>query len=83
MKDNNIVTLHSPAQDAHCEVLKTGAQRLLTQAVETHPLSQSKGLETVAGNLGVVRNGYIPERTIQTGLSDIDALKGLLASGRL
>ena len=34
MKDDNIVALNTPAQDVLSEILKTGAQQLLTQAIE-------------------------------------------------
>ena len=82
MKDNNIVRLHSPAQDATSEILSVGAQKLLAQTAEAkikQLLAQYKGLETKTGHQGVVRNGYLPERTMQTGLGDFeDALKGLL-----
>lgn len=75
MKDNNIVALHTPAQDALSEILKTGAQKLLAQAVEAELellLADYKPLVTESGRQGVVRNGYLPERTIQTGLGDIE-----------
>ena len=35
-------------------------------------LVDHKGLVTAEGKTGLVRNGYLPERTIQTGLGDID-----------
>ena len=34
--------------------------------------AQHQELMTVSGLQGVVRNGYLPERTVQTGLGDID-----------
>ncbi|MBL4869070.1 MAG: hypothetical protein JKY67_22120 [Pseudomonadales bacterium] len=34
MTDNNVVSLHAPAQDALTEILKAGAQKLLAQAIE-------------------------------------------------
>ena len=74
MKDDNVVALHTPAQDALSEILKTGAQKLLTQAIEAELeilLNDYKSLETETGLKGVVRNGHLPERTIQTGLGDI------------
>jgi len=74
MEDNNIVALHTPAQDALSEILKTGAQKLLAQAVEAELdqlLTQYKSLETDSGQKGIVRNGYLPERTIQTGLGNV------------
>ena len=75
MKNDNIVALNTPAQDVLSELLKTGAQQLLTQAIEAEIatlLAQHQELMTVSGLQGVVRNGYLPERTVQTGLGDID-----------
>lgn len=74
MKDDNVVALHTPVQDALSDILKTGAQRLLTQAVEAELellLAEYKSLKTESGQQGIVRNGHLPERTIQTGLGDI------------
>ena len=34
MTNDNIVALNTPAQDVLSELLKTGAQQLLTQAIE-------------------------------------------------
>jgi putative transposase len=75
MTNNNIVALNTPAQDVLSELLKTGAQQLLTQAIEAEVatlIAQHRGLMTESGLQGIVRNGYLPERTVQTGLGDID-----------
>ena len=75
MKDDNIVALNTPAQDVLSEILKTGAQQLLTQAIEAEVatlIAQHQELLTESGLQAVVRNGYLPERTVQTGLGDID-----------
>ena len=74
MKNDNIVVLNTPAQDVLSELLKTGAQQLLTQAIEAEVatlLAQYQGQLTESGLQGVVRNGHLPERTIQTGLGDV------------
>ncbi len=74
MKNDNIVALNTPAQDVLSELLMTGAQQLLAQAVEAEVvtlLAQYQELLTESGLQGVVRNGHLPERTIQTGLGDI------------
>ena len=74
MKNDNIVALNTPAQDVLSELLKTGAQQLLTQAIEAEVatlLAQYQGQLTESGLQGVVRNGHLPERTIQTGLGDV------------
>lgn len=73
-------TLHSHSEsnvsvsDALTEVLKKGAQSLLKQAVEmevTEFLAQYAGFKDAQGHRHVVRNGYLPERDLQTGLGDI------------
>ncbi len=72
MSDNNISQLHKPEPtDLLQQVLKQGAQQLLAQAIESEVqqlLADHKGLTTEEGNAGLVRNGYLPKRTIQTGL---------------
>ncbi len=48
--------------------------KLLAQAVEselTNLLENNRSLTTENGKQAIVRNGYLPERTIQTGLGDI------------
>ena len=74
MKDDNVVALQTPAQDVLSEILKAGAQQLLAQAVEAEVetlLADYQSLRTDLGQKAVVRNGYLPERTIQTGLGDV------------
>ena len=74
MKNNNIVGLNRPAQDVLSELLKTGAEQLLAQAIEaevTTLLAQYQAQLTEWGLQGIVRNGHLPERTIQTGLGNI------------
>lgn len=56
------------------EVLRSGAKQLIKQAVEAEleallSLHSDSLLED--GRRSVVRNGYLPERTIQTGIGDI------------
>lgn len=62
-------------QDALTEVLREGAQKLLKSAVEQELesfLSSYSERRDEAGLLQVVRNGYLPKRSIQTGLGDIE-----------
>ena len=56
------------------ELLKKGAQQLLAQAIEAELaiLLGKYENETINGLKRVVRNGYQPERNIQTGLGDIE-----------
>ncbi len=73
MTDNNVIQLNSPVTDSLGEVLKLGAQQLLAQAIEAEVaelLEKHKELKT-AGKQNIVRNGYLPERKIQTGLGDL------------
>lgn len=70
MTDGNVLDLKTPAQDPLNELLKHGAQQLLAKAVEAELaelLEQYSDLR-VEGKQAVVRNGYLPERTVQTGL---------------
>jgi transposase-like protein len=73
MTDSNVIQLNSPVVDGLSEVLKQGAQQLLAKAIEAEVaelLSQYSNLKE-DGKQAVVRNGYLPERTVQTGLGDI------------
>ncbi len=69
----NVVELKAPAGDDLSELLKEGARQLLAQAIEAEVaelLARYAG-QTVGGKRTVVRNGYLPERTLQTGLGDV------------
>ena len=73
MSDSKVIPLNTPAEDSLNEVLKRGAQQLLAKAVEaevTELLAQYSGLQ-FEGRKAIVRNGHLPERSIQTGLGDI------------
>ena len=62
------------SQDVLTEVLRDGAKRLLAEAVQAEVASWIEShahIKNDAGHRQVVRNGYLPERTIQTGLGDI------------
>src|SRR5690606_5053382 len=75
MTDDNILELNDPEQNDPLQaVLREGARKLLAAAIESEVaafIKQHGGLETEEGKAAVVRNGYLPERTIQTGLGDI------------
>src|SRR5215204_5522239 len=63
-----------PVADALTEVLRHGARELLQQAVEAEVavvLEQYAALQDERGRQRVVRNGYLPERYIQTGIGDV------------
>lgn len=63
-----------PVRDALTEVLRNGARELLQQAVEAEVaefIAQHRELRDERERQRVVRNGYQPERTIQTGIGDV------------
>ena len=60
--------------DSLTALLRSGAQQLINQAVEAEfqeLLSQHSGCRTEDGHAGVVRNGHLPERELQTGLGPV------------
>ena len=70
--EHSVTQLHQPENPLN-ELLKQGAQQLLAQAIETEVqalIDEFSSLK-VNGKQGVVRNGHLPERTLQTGLGDI------------
>ena len=67
------VCLPVPARDVLTDILRDGARQLLAKAIE---LEVSEWLEArpqrdAEGRRQVVRNGYMPQRTIVTGLGEI------------
>ena len=77
MNNDNIIELKSPeesAPDLLTELLRKGAKELIRQAVnaELEELLGEYSEQKVDGKQAVIRNGFLPERTIQTGLGDID-----------
>jgi len=63
-----------PVADALTEVLRSGARELLQQAVEAEVgefMARHRELKDEGERQRVVRNGYQPERTIQTGIGDV------------
>ena len=72
--DIRIVPLPT-GQDVLTEVLRDGARRMLAQAVEAEVaawIDAHAHLRDAAGRRQVVRNGHLPERTIQTGIGEIE-----------
>lgn len=74
MSDSKVIALNKPeAEDPLQAILKTGARQLLASAVEAELVSfLAEHNERMDGKAAVVRNGYLPKRTIQTGLGDIE-----------
>jgi transposase-like protein len=65
----------SQSKDVLGEVLRLGAQRLLAQAIEAEVaewIDSRSHLCNDAGHRQVVRNGFMPERTILTGVGPVE-----------
>jgi len=63
------------AIDPLSEVLRSGARQLIAQAVEAELqalLDQHANVRLPDGRQAVVRNGHLPERTVQTGIGDVE-----------
>ena len=76
MKNDNAGTWGQPGGmgDALTELLRHGARGLIEQAVETELLvllEQYANVTDLAGRQAVVRNGYLPEREILTGVGPV------------
>ena len=72
---NPIVSLPAVgAQDVLTSILRDGAQRLLTQAIEAEVaewIAAHRHLQDASGHRQVVRNGRLPERTLVTGVGPV------------
>ena len=73
MSKSNVVEFQGrdASADPLTEMLRAGAQQLIRQAVESELqelLAQHSERRTEDGKAGVVRNGYLPERELQTGM---------------
>jgi len=65
----------SSTKDVMTEILREGAQRMLTQAIQEEVdewIDQRAELHDARGRHQVVRNGYLPKRTITTGIGPVD-----------
>ncbi len=76
MSKNNVVELAGRDEmiDPLTELLRTGAQQLICRAVEAELqelLAEHAERRVMDGRAGVVRNGYLPERELQTGLGPV------------
>lgn len=77
MTKDNVIDFKKPApfvDDPITDVLRTGARKLLAEALEAEIggfLSQYKDLRDNQDRQRVVRNGYLPEREIQTGIGPV------------
>ena len=77
MSKNSAVPLPHPqaaSADPLTEVLRQGAKRLLAQAIEAEVqtlLACYADERDEQGRQAVVRNGYLPERQVQTGIGAV------------
>jgi putative transposase len=74
--DSTVVPLRQPEEidDPLTTILRSGARRLLAQAVEAEAeafLAAMKGLRTADGRERIVRHGHGPERLVQTGIGPV------------
>ena len=63
------------SQDVLTAVLRSGAQRLLAEAVEAEVaewIDSHAHVQDAAGRRQVVRNGYLPKRSILTGIGSVE-----------
>jgi len=77
MKEDTVVSFRQPGSflaDPLTDVLRSGARRLLAQAVEAeveaHIVAHTD-LTDGQGRRRIVRHGYLPEREIQTGIGGV------------
>lgn len=75
MAEDNVAGLRRPAaegvEDPLTELVRSGARKLIEQALEVvlaELLSQHAGRRDEHGRAAVVRNGYLPERAVLTGV---------------
>jgi len=76
MSNHNVVEINNrdTITDALTEMLRTGAQQLIQQAVQVELadfMQQYKDRLTEDGKAAVVRNGYHPQREILTGIGAV------------
>jgi len=77
MEQNKLELVKTPeieaTKDTLTELLRNGAKKLISQAVEAE-LNEMLSMypeKLEDGRKSVVRNGYLPSRTIQTGIGDV------------
>ena len=79
MEEDNVVAYQNPGMslpvaDALTEVLRAGARELLQAAVKAEVAEFIAGHQDLKDELGrqrIVRNGYLPEREMQTGIGPV------------
>ena len=77
MGKDNVIELKKPesfVEDPITDILRTGARKLLTEALEAEIegfLFQYRDLRDEQGRKRITRNGHLPEREIQTGIGPV------------
>jgi putative transposase len=75
MQEVNPSTVRLPAsRESLQEILRQGAQKMLAQAIEAEVvewIEEHQHLTDERGRRQVVRNGYLPERKVVTGLGEV------------
>ena len=78
MNEDTVVSFSHPDRisisDPLTEVLRAGARRLLAEAVEAEVavfIGEHAALSDADGRRRVVRHGYMPERSVQTGIGPV------------
>lgn len=77
MKRDNVIELKKPVtyvDDPLTEVIRNGARRLLAEALEVEVetvIESYTELRLSDGRQRITRNGYLPERSIQTGVGEV------------
>ncbi|KJS33048.1 MAG: transposase [Desulfatitalea sp. BRH_c12] len=77
MSKDNVIAIKKPdtfVDDPISEILRQGARSLISQALEIELelyINQYKDLRDQMGLQRIVRNGYLPERQIQTGIGPV------------
>jgi transposase-like protein len=80
MSKDNLIAFQPPElsasfSDALSELVRQGARQIIAQAVEAELqvfLAQYQSLKDNQGRQVIVRNGYLPERTIMTGVGEVE-----------
>jgi putative transposase len=80
MNNDNVIAFESsetvaPFRDALSDLVRQGARQIIAQAVEAELkefLAQYQSLKDDQGRQAVVRNGYLPERRIMTGVGEVE-----------
>jgi putative transposase len=83
-RDNEHLSIQS--RDVLTEILRQGAQEMLAATIEDEVLEYVAGrthLRDSEGRRMVRRNGYLPQRTIQTGIGPVDVQQPRVNDKRL